>query len=430
MCGAAVLVITACVAWLGAAAAPGETVLAVSGRSNATPSIAAAGAFVAVTWTAGSEGGRADVYLAASGNAGRTFDRPVRVSGTAGADVSGEQPPRVVLGERPGRAPAIIVVWTSKGASGTRLLSARSDDGGRRFSPPAPIPGSDAAGNRGWESVAMTPDGDAVALWLDHRELATGATANGMHQHEHATGPARSDAERSDGAVRAQRSKLFFGRVSGADPGHALVGGVCYCCKTALVAAAGGRVYAAWRHVYPGNVRDVAFSMSSDGGTTFAAPVRVSDDRWVLDGCPENGPALAVDARSRVHVVWPTLVPPEKSTDEPTLALFYAMSSDGRRFTARQRMPSGPVARHPQLALGSRGDLVAVWDEPAGGRRRVAMARGTVDANGVASFVRQTFDDRDSATYPVVAVTNEGPLVAWVSGSTGPTVIRVARVAP
>jgi hypothetical protein len=123
----------------GHAASPDSAVLAVAGRANANPSIAAAGAFVAVAWAAtGSRG--TDVYLAASSDAGRTFSSPALVSGSAGANVSGEQPPRVVLSPRAGRAPDVVVVWTSKAASGTRLLSARSDDGGRRFSAPVPLP--------------------------------------------------------------------------------------------------------------------------------------------------------------------------------------------------------------------------------------------------------------------------------------------------
>jgi hypothetical protein len=53
----------------------------------------------------------------------------------------------------------------------------------------------------------------------------------------------------------------------------------------------------------------IAFTLSRDGGRTFASPIRVSDDHWVLDGCPENGPALAVDASRRVHLVWPRSCP-------------------------------------------------------------------------------------------------------------------------
>jgi hypothetical protein len=97
-------------------------------------------------------------------------------------------------------------------------------------------------------------------------------------------------------------------RLTEADSSHALAGGVCYCCKTAIASDAAGGVYAAWRHVYDGNVRDIPFIKSADGGRTFGAPVRVSDDNWVLDGCPENGPSLTVDEKGRIHVVWPTLV--------------------------------------------------------------------------------------------------------------------------
>ena len=405
----------------GHAASPGTTVLAVAGRANANPSIAAAGDFVAVAWAAAGDSGSTDVYVAASENGGRTFGGPVRVSGPAGASISGEQPPRVVLSPRAGRAPAVVTVWTAKGASGTRLLSARSDDGGRRFSAPAIVPGSEAAGNRGWESLAVMPSGEPVALWLDHRDLAAdGSTNHAAHQH---------GATRADGAARAQRSKLFFGFVSGGAAGRPLAGGVCYCCKTALATGPEGRVYAAWRHVYPGNIRDIAFTMSSDGGATFADPVRVSDDRWVLDGCPENGPALAVDARRRVHVVWPTLVAPAHASSDATLDLFHAMSSDGRRFTPRQRIVSGGAARHPVVALGTGADLVVAWDEPASGRRRIGMAVGTVDDTGTARFVRRVVEDAGSATYPAVAITSDGPILAWTSGlPNAPSAIRVSRV--
>ena len=127
----------------------------------------------------------------------------------------------------------------------------------------------------------------------------------------------------------AQRSKLFFGSLDGAIAPRAITGGVCYCCKTALAVGPDGAIHAAWRHVYAGNVRDIAFTLSRDGGRTFAPPVRVSDDRWVLDGCPENGPALAVDGHDAVHVVWPTLVNESTPLSEPTLASTWYAASGG-----------------------------------------------------------------------------------------------------
>ncbi len=256
------------------------------------------------------------------------------------------------------------------------------------------------------------------------------------HQH------AASSEQRADGAARAQLSKLFFGWLDDAAGGRPVTGGVCYCCKTSVATGPDGAVYAAWRHVYPGNVRDIAFAMSADGGRTFGEPVRVSDDNWVLDGCPENGPSLAVDGGGRVHVVWPTLVPGKTAGDDPVPALFYATSADGRRFTPRQLVPTEGFPRHPQIAIvtanlkigptgvsgGSTGEVIAVWDEQADNGKRIALARGVADSTGVMRFVRQPVGDASAASYPVVAAAHDAPIVAWVSGTGAGTVIRAQRL--
>jgi hypothetical protein len=345
-----------------------------------------------------------------------------RVAGEA--NITGEQPPRVALVARPAGAPGVVIVWTAKGAQGTRVMSARSNDGGQSFLTPAPVSGSDSPGNRGWQSIATTRDGDVVAIWLDHREVPSrgSSTAHAGHQHN------ASQATQADGVARAQLSKLYFGRLFSSDSARALTGGVCYCCKTAVATGSDGSIHAAWRHVYPGNIRDIAFTMSADGGRTFTTPVRVSDDRWVLDGCPENGPAIAVDAERRIHLVWPTLVPGATPTSEPTLGLFYATSRDGRTFTARQRIPTEGVPRHPQITLGPRGDVVVAWDEEARGGRRVALARGTMQSGGTVRFLRQTIGHGERGVYPVTATASDGLILAWTSGQGNQTVIRTERL--
>jgi hypothetical protein len=80
--------------------------LTVPGRPNATPSIAAAGEFVVLVWSAIPPGTAADIYAAVSRDGGRAFEAPVRVNDVAGdGQVYGEQPPRVALITRPGRDP-------------------------------------------------------------------------------------------------------------------------------------------------------------------------------------------------------------------------------------------------------------------------------------------------------------------------------------
>jgi hypothetical protein len=422
----AVCVFVALMVAVAVCTAGGEsTELTVGGRSGANASIAAQGTFVVIAWAASTDAAT-DIYLAASRDAGRAFGTPIRVNDVPGdARVSGEQPPRVALVPRIGREPSIVVVWTAKGAAGTRLVSARSDDGGVSFTRAAALPGSDASGNRGWEATAVDREGRVVAIWLDHRELVERSqTAAPMH-HD---GQAHNHGD-ADGVARAALSKLYFARL-GDGGAHAVAGGVCYCCKTALATASDGAIYAAWRHVYPGNVRDIAFTLSRDGGRTFAAPIRVSDDQWVLDGCPENGPAIAVDDHDTVHAIWPTLVNGSISSSDPTLALFYAATADDRQFSVRQRLPTEGTPRHPQIAIGPTGVLSLVWDEQLNGTRRVVVAQGLPAERGTTRFTRVPLAASERGEFPVVAAVDDGSVVAWTSGPATRSVIRVERVEP
>lgn len=397
MIGKAALVLAAVVGVTSAGASrdTSSTTLGISGRANATPTIAATDRLVAVAWGASLPGGATDVYSAISRDGGRTFAQPVRVNDVDGsASLGGEQPPHVSLVRRPGRDPEIVVVWTAKTNEGTRLLVARSENGGTSFGHTAPIEGGVANGNRGWESTTVDRDGHVVAMWLDHRETASARSSSSPMQHEghdHST----MSAPKADGAERAQLSKLYFARVDSPATAKAITGGVCYCCKTAVASGPDGSIYAAWRHVYPGNIRDIAFTLSRDGGKTFAAPVRVSDDRWELDGCPENGPSIAVDAQNAVHVVWPTLVSGPEKDSEPTLGLFYAATRDGRTFSPRQRIATAGTPRHPQVVAAADGSLTLTWDEETAAGRRVLLGRA---APGAVRFSREVLSGAERAS--------------------------------
>ena len=390
--------------------------LAVSGRANANVSLAAAGELVAAVWSAAEQGGPTDIYLSISDNGGKSFPPPVRVNDVPGdARVNGEQPPRVALVPRAQGLPEVVVMWTAKGPEGTALRTSRSSDGGKSFAGAAIVPGTDGAGNRGWEAIAVDGAGTVHAVWLDHRRLSQRtSTAESTHRHAHST---------TDGTPMSDFSDLYFATLDG-EPPSPLSSGVCYCCKTAIAAAASGEIYLAWRHVYPGNLRDIAFAVTTPRRPSPIEPVRVSEDRWMLQGCPDDGPAMAVDARGTVHIVWPTVVTDGDATRK---VLFLASSTDGRSFTPRTPLPVEGQAHHPQLAAAHDGTLVMAWDEVLDGRRRVVSARGRPGEDGRVHVVRDA-GVVDDGVYPAMAATTSAAVVAWTAGPPDGSTIQLRRI--
>ena len=239
-----------------------------------------------------------------------------------------------------------------------------------------------------------------------------------------------------DSVAMAQLSDVYFASftmpgsdlaMTSAPVARAISSGVCYCCKTALAHGAAGTVYLAWRHVYPGDIRDIAFVTSHDGGRTFSAPVRVHEDGWAIKGCPDDGPAMVADRRGRVHIVWPTMI---AGTETATKTIFYSASDDGRSFLEPVPLPARGHAHHAQVTVTADGRLVVLWDEANGDSRSVVMAVGRVDAEGRTEFVRVL--DLDSAgIYPTVINQGDGVLAGWVSKVEGEkSVIRVQRIVP
>lgn len=382
--------------------------LSVAGRSSDNVSMAARGRFVVVVWSAAATG-VTDIYAAASRDGGVTFTPPVRVNATPGeARVNGEMPPRAALIPRgAGGEPEVAVVWTMKGDKAWRLLIARSSDGVRSFGASEMVPGTDGPGNRGWESVAVDPQGRVVVAWLDHREMEAGT---GAEKDKGAPGAMRhATHDMGESERKAGLSQLYVTTVGVGAP-RGIARSVCYCCKTSLVAD-GKDVYAVWRHVFPGNERDIAMATSRDGGARFSAPTRVSADRWTFDGCPDNGPALAIDGSRRAHVLWVT---PKAGGDVSQMELYHAATNDGRTFTARTRIPTRGLPGHAQAIAEPRGDLVVAWDEIGGGARRVMLGRISVDPAGRARFAPLAAPEPGEGHHPVVATTDAATLVAWV----------------
>ena len=350
------------------------------GHANAHPSIAADGDLSVVTWSARANGAT-DVYAAVSTDAGTTFGRPVRVNAAAGGAVtSAERPPRVAIATAGGgRTIAVLWIGAAAAPAGPRMLLSRSTDGGRTFAAPIAVSAANATGLRGWASLAAGRDGAFHATWLDGRNA--GAASAGAHTHHHgATAPPPAAA---GAPPRASARQDIYHAVVGADGTVAesrLATDVCFCCKTATLvpstalatATLPGDVIVAWRHIYPNSERDIALAVRTARTGIFAPPIRVSADRWQLQACPDDGPALAASGTGRLHVVWPSLA--EANAATPEKAIFHARSTDGRTFTPRRRLDRAGQRRRAPADRGRRrwrcaGAVGCQWRwRPAGDR--------------------------------------------------------------
>jgi hypothetical protein len=382
-------------------AAPVE--LGLADHANAHVTLAADGDRVVAAWTATSATGT-DVVVAASSDGGRTFGAPVRVNDVDGdGAANGEAPPRVTL-----RDSAVHVVWISKRGGMSAIRSAASHDGGRTFAAARTISPPGVSGLRGWHTATITDEGSVQAVWLDGRaappRVSRPEAAAGAHQHKHQPGA-------------RMKQDLFFAAWQGDEPVREtqVAGDVCFCCKTAI-ATRGRDTYVAWRHIFPGSVRDIALARSTDGGATFSDAVRVSADDWKIDACPDDGPALAMDAQGVLWLAWPTMV---EVGGKPQMAIFQTRSGDGgRTFAPRVRLDTAAGAAHPRLAVhGSRAAVV--WDEIASGSRRVMIRIGDAPPRALST-------DR-IASDPSSAAGAGGFVAAWTDQSQGRSVIHVVR---
>jgi hypothetical protein len=157
--------------------------------------------------------------------------------------------------------------------------------------------------------------------------------------------------------------------------------------------------------------------------------VRVSEDGWQIAGCPDDGPALAVDESGTLHVVWPTMV---GSADRAAKGIFYSYSTDGgRTFAPRQRIDDeeGSGAAHPQIAAGA-GRVAIVWDE-AGATRRACLREVSREPKRPGStpvFGPITTLSAGPAVYPAIAATPSSLVAAWTETTAAGSEIRVRRL--
>jgi hypothetical protein len=319
---------------------PQPVQISTSGIDAAEPVITSAhdGTFY-VAWV-NHDARQADVMLARFNDAGQIQGSPVRVNRQPGAATAwrGDQPSVAVAPDG-----TVHVLWTPRvdagDKHGTNIYLSSSTDRGQNFATEVKVNDDKAPGDHGMHSLAVAGDGRIYAVWLDERNVHAPKPSTKAEGHHMESNRDLYLAYSTDGG------RSFSANTKVASD-------VCPCCKTALTISPDGTLYAGWRQVLPGSFRHIAVAGSTDGGKNFSTPVIVSDDRWVLQGCPVSGPSLSVDrASGNLKVVW-------YAAGEGTAAgVYFAESKDkGHSFTPRELLSQETVRGTPAIA-----GTMALW---------------------------------------------------------------------
>jgi hypothetical protein len=370
-----------------------------SGDVNAAePAIEAApDGSVYVTWVTHAANSQADVMIAHVTSDGQMQGAPVRVNSQPGIATAWRgDPPTVAI--TPDQS--VLVGWTarveSESGQATDIYLSSSRDHGQTFGAPVKVNDDPKPAVHGMHSLTVARDGRIYVAWLDERnvsplpmkdmKMAARSTGHHMESNREVFIAASTDGGRS--FSRNQR----------------VATDACPCCKTALATTADGRVYLSWRQVLAGNFRHIAVASSSDHTQTFATPLIVSDDQWVLSGCPVSGAALFAGNDGSVQVLWYS----EGKNGET--GLYSAITRDqGRTFGPRQLVATGVVRGTPVL-FDRRGGPAAIWQAVQGNIGAVQIVPRVGNATTSDSFIVVT-----NAELPAATANSAGIFVAYIA---------------
>ncbi|HEX8737797.1 MAG TPA: sialidase family protein [Pyrinomonadaceae bacterium] len=343
----------------------------------AEPAIAAApDGGVYFVWVEHGAGRAADVYFQKFDGAAKSNGEKIRINPQAGEAAAWRgDPPTIAVGTNN----EIYVGWTAsvknEKASGTNLYISASSDGGKSFAVPVKVNDDSAPASHGMHSLATDKNGKIYVAWLDERNIKIPSHAenesesSSEFQFVKAHYTPTPEVEQAQKEESEPNSEIFFAvSKDGAktfSPNKKISSEVCPCCKTSLLAAADGKIYASWRQVLAGDFRHIAVASIVDGGERFSQPTIVSDDRWQIAACPVSGASLATGETDALKVAWFTA----GAAGKP--GLYTAETTDGgKSFSARTLINEGAVSGHPIFLAREN----VVWE--AGGKLFGAKIQG------------------------------------------------------
>lgn len=338
---------------------------------------------IVLSWARNLSDSESVMCFAVSADKGKSFGTPTVIPASRNVNPHAENMPKLIY--KP--SGEVVAAWGAsnpnpKNPYAGLVYFAQSFDEGKTWGEARPLVNDPGSFDQRYFDMALLPNGEVAVIWLDNRKK------NG-----------------------AQGSSIYFASTSGKEgfQHETRIGeSCCECCRTSLFIDSRSNIHVAYRGIINDSIRDMVHVVSSDGGKSFSPIQRLSNDNWVITGCPHTGPTM-VENKNGLHFAWYTL--------GSGSGLYFCSSSDnGNSFTPRDSIRNKSSARHPQLTAFPNGEMLVVWDE--------SMQRGNVPATRIGIQKRsaegkQLFSDyitSDSlkSTYPVVqAIDENSSIIAY-----------------
>ncbi|WP_114791426.1 YHS domain-containing protein [Niabella yanshanensis] len=177
----------------------------------------------------------------------------------------------------------------------------------------------------------------------------------------------------------------------------------CECCRIAIGGHPDGRLAIAFRDIINDSIRDLSIITSNDNGKNFSGAIPFSNDGWVIDGCPHNGPSVSIGEKN-IYVTW--------FTGGTQKGVYYGKLGDQMQLSYKRLMSA--QGRFIQLCQLPDDSSVVTFNE--------ARVEGDLHYNRIMlhkmtkgkAYSFEIDGRRSLATYPVVkALSADKVMVAW-----------------
>jgi len=316
---------------------------------------------------------------AISKDQGKTFGKSIVIPGSSNIHPHGENMPKIIF--KP--SGEIIAAWASSNANPKNAYSdevyySKSFDNGASWSKATKLVKDTAGYDQRYFDLAILSNREAGIIWLDNRKTTP---------HD---GSALYFASTKD-TSGFQNEKLI------AQP-------CCPCCRTDLFVDNEKNIHLLYRAIIQDSIRDMEHIVSTDNGQTFSTPKRISNDNWVVFGCPHTGPAMT-ENKDGIQFTW--------FTGGKDGGIYYCNSpNDGKSFSSR-KMVSGIHSRHCQIVSVADNNIAIVWDQifTKGNALSSRIGIELRNAEGLEPVKKYITKEEGDATFPAIKSINENAVL-------------------